>query len=108
MADAGDGGRLSLSEDKMLRLLAEFRVELLQDLDKRFKDVATSVALAALETRTNHALDNVRLVVDDHGRRLQKVEQTDAAGTALGVFFRWAIPICLGLLIALSPYLRNG
>jgi hypothetical protein len=108
MAGDGESARLSLSEERMLRLLAEFKIELLRDLDTRFKEVATAKELHALEQRTGEALDAVRAVAVDHESRLQALEQTDAAARSLDVFRRWAIPVCIGLLIALAPHITFG
>lgn len=108
MAAEHESVRLSLSEERLLRLLAEFKVELLRDLDLRFKDVATTVALAALEARTGESLNSIQLVSGDHERRLQTLEQAEAADTALATFRRWAVPVGLGALIAVAQRISIG
>lgn len=91
-----------------MRLLAEFKVDLLGDLDQRFKDVATTSALAALETRMAATIVAASARIDDHELRLQTLEQTDAADQALDVFRRWAVPVGIGILIAVAQQVQIG
>jgi hypothetical protein len=75
-------GRISVSEDRLRLLFAEFKLDLVKELNA----YATVAALEKWQDEVRKSLDNI-------GGRLRKVEDNQTGSTAISKYQRWALGI---------------